>query len=64
MASVFLIAPVLPTMPTFAAKMWSCHQNADGTMQCLLSHEEQETVCNCLTAVLNLIHDSHQDASL
>ena len=41
----------------------SLYQDADGTMQCFVWHEDQKAVCHCLTAILNLADDSSQHAS-
>ena len=41
----------------------SLYQHADGTMQCFVWHKDQKAVCHCLTAILHLADDSHQDAS-
>ena len=41
----------------------SLYQDADGTMQCFVWHNDQKAVCHCLAASLNLADDTNQDAS-
>ena len=56
----YLTAPVLPT---FAASLVHCYQDADGTMQCFVWHKDQKAVCHCQAAILNLANDSTQEES-
>ena len=36
----------------------SLHEHADGTMQCVMWHQDQNAVCHCLTAILNWLMTS------
>ena len=58
--NLFMIAPHFAHI---RRHLWSLYQDADGTMQCFLWHEDQKAGCHCLAANRNLANDSDQDES-